>query len=90
MRAIEVNNNNNVKKKKNGISKDDKTQIESFSRVLSDMLSSLKVKHYSTLFFVFLILVFFFFFLICFALIVVVGPQISNCTSHGRRDRFIR
>ncbi|XP_014516046.1 uncharacterized protein LOC106773807 [Vigna radiata var. radiata] len=42
VRAIEVNNNNNVKKKKNGISKDDKTQIESFSRVLSDMLSSLK------------------------------------------------
>jgi len=55
LRAIEVNNNNNdeKKKKKNSISKEGKTQIESFSRVLSDMLSSLKVKPYSTLFFVF-------------------------------------
>ncbi|KAK7381692.1 hypothetical protein VNO80_00239 [Phaseolus coccineus] len=45
VRAIEVNNNNKEKKKKkkkNSISKEDKTQIESFSRVLSDMLSSLK------------------------------------------------
>lgn len=41
VQAIEVNYKNNKT-----ISKEGKTQIESFSRVLSDMLSSLKVKPY--------------------------------------------
>lgn len=47
VQAIEVNYKNNKT-----ISKEGKTQIESFSRVLSDMLSSLEVKPYPTLFFI--------------------------------------